>query len=443
MPTEPGAAGRQLRIGLFLYPTGRHAAGWRQPDAEVGAEDIDLQIRIARTAERGLLDFLFLADTLYVNADGHPSVLTRLEPLTLLSALAVATTRIGLIGTASTTYGEPYHVARQFLSLDHVSKGRAGWNIVTTANVRAARNFGRPSHPEHDHRYHVAREFVDVVRGLWDSFEADALLKEKLTGRYVRAEGVHALNHAGEFYSVEGPINVPRSRQGQPVLAQAGSSEAGRDFAARYAEMVYTAQTTPEEAAGFHRDLKARARALGRDSDHLLVLPGIMPVIGGTEAEARAKLRDMNEGLDADGALEALSISLERDVTGYRLDEPVPAFDTDPADGRRSRAALLVHTARRDRLTFRQLFQSVLGARGHLIVAGTPEQIAGTMAAWFLRGACDGFTVSPPYYPGPFDAFVDEVVPILQGRGLFKRAYAGTNLRESLGLPVPQNRYAR
>ncbi|MBU9684058.1 LLM class flavin-dependent oxidoreductase [Burkholderia gladioli] len=441
MTTRSSAAERrQMRLGLFLQGAGHHVAGWRHPEAESGSENFELLRRVVQTAERAKFDMVFLADGLTSGPDAHPSMAQRFEPLTLLSALAMHTTRIGLAATASTTYSEPYHLARVFASLDRLSGGRAAWNVVTTSYDRTAANFTRGNHPDHAERYEMAGEFVDVVKGLWDSWDEDAVIRDKARGVYFDPAKVHALDHEGRFFRIKGPLNASRPPQGHPVVIQAGSSGPGQDLAARTAEVVFTAQQTLEEAQAFYRDLKERLAKFGRAGQALHVMPGVFPVIGRTEREAREKYEQLQQWIDTSGALSLLSDRLGHDVSRYPLDGPLP--ELPESDQLKSRAKLLTDLARRENLTLRQLYYLVAGARGHRIVWGTAGQVADALEEWFTQDAADGFNIMPPYFPGGLDDFVEQVVPELQRRGLFRTEYAGSTLREHLGLPRPASRYA-
>lgn len=430
-----------MRLGLFLQGAGHHVAGWRHAQAESGGENLALIQRIAATAEAGKFDLLFLADGLTTGADAHPSTIARIEPLVLLSTLAMVTKNIGLAATASTTYSEPFHIARVFASLDHVSGGRAAWNAVTTSYARSAANFTRGEHPAHDERYAIAEEFLQVVRGLWDSFDDGAIIKDKASGNFVRPGAIRTLDHVGTYFSVKGPLNVSRPPQGHPVVIQAGSSAPGQRLAARTADMVFTAQQTLEEGRAFTQGLKRQVREAGREPDHLLVLPGVCPVIGATEAEARALYAELQGGIDPAAAIRLLSDRLGHDVSGFDLDGPLP--DLPESDQLQSRAKLLTDLARSQNLTLRELYYLVAGARGHRIVWGTPEQVADALESWFVNGAADGFNIMPPFFPGQFDRFVDDVLPILRRRGLARTDYDGPTLRENLGLPRPENAFFR
>ena len=428
-------AQRQMRLGVFVQAPGHHVGGWRHADAVTGDwPNLPLMQHIAATAERGRFDLFFLGDGYATGYGEHPATIGKFEPLTLLAALAMGTRRLGLAATASTTYGEPYHVARGFASLDHLSRGRAAWNVVTTAYDKSAAVFGRP-HPPHAERYAMAEEFVEACRLLWDSWDDDAFIGDKQEGRFVRPGSLHIPDFRGKYFAVEGALNVPRSPQGHPVLIQAGSSGPGQALAARIADVVFTAQNDLDEALAFTRALKAQVTGFGRAPDQVLVMPGVMPVVGTTEAEAQATFAELNRNIDTAQAFTVLSERLGMDMSGHPMDGPVP---TPPeTEHLKSRAALLMEMARRDKLTLRDLYYRVAAARGHLLLVGTPPQIADTLQRWFEAGAADGFNVMPPYFPGQFDAFADKVVPILQERGLFRADYTGRTLRDHLGLSRP------
>ncbi|WP_249681536.1 LLM class flavin-dependent oxidoreductase [Roseococcus pinisoli] len=438
--TASSAPRRQMHLGVFVMGTGNHPAGWRLPGAGRSNQDLGLLKGIARTAERGKFDLLFVADGLALSLSDHPSYVARFEPLTLITALAGATQHIGLGATVSTTYGQPYHVARAFSSIDHLSGGRAAWNVVTTANAAAAANFTRPGHPEHAERYALAEEFVDVVRGLWDGWEDDALVADPATGLFVDPAKVRPLNHEGRFFSVQGPLSMTRSPQGHPVIIQAGGSPAGRELAARTAEVVFAAVQDLDAARDSYRALKARLPAHGRRPEELKVLPGVMPIIGRSTAEAREILARMQAFLTPTNALHLVSIRLGHDISGYPLDGPVP--DLPFTEGTQGFARNLLALARREGLTLRDLYNVTAAARGHWVLCGTVQSIADTLEEWFTGEAADGFNILPPYFPAAFDEFVDQVVPELQRRGLFRTEYAGTTLREHLGLARPENRLA-
>lgn len=438
----PAASARRMHLGTLLHANGHHTAGWRHPDAILGGDhDLAFYRRLAETAERGKFDVLFLADQVGLRDRETTDQLSRspiavhLEPLTLLSALATATSRIGLAATASTTYNEPYHVARKFASLDHLSGGRAGWNVVTSFTDGEARNFSRDRNPTHASRYGRAREFVTVVKGLWDSWDDDAFVRDKTTGRYFDPAKLHVLDHRGAHFSVRGPLNIPRSPQGHPILFQAGASDEGLDLAAATADVVYSAAQTIEDAQAFYAKLKGRAAALGRNPDSLKILPGVQPFVGKTQADARAKHKALLDLIHPEAGLGILSTLIGVDMSIYPLDEPVP--DLPVTDSHRSRQRLLLDLAKREGLTVRQLYGHVCNGAGHHTVVGTPQAIADRLQTWFENGAADGFNILPPYLPGGLEDFVDAVVPELQARGIFRRDYDGRTLRDHLGLARP------
>jgi len=435
----------RLHLNAFLMGCGHHEAAWRLPESNAFANlDLGHWTKLAQIAERGTFDSVFLADApaLWGEAKHRPG--GSLEPTVLLTALAAVTTRIGLIATASTTYNEPYNLARRFASLDHISGGRAGWNIVTTATKAAAQNFGLDDTPVHRERYQRAAEFTDVSIALWDSWEDGAEVGDKAAGVYADTSRIHPVDFAGEYFRVRGPLNVPRSPQGRPLLVQAGSSQDGRDFAARYAEAVFTAQQTLAEAQSFYADLKARARRFGRDPDLVKILPGLVPVIGSTEAEARA-LEDQLEALIVpEHAVAHLAQVLEVPSDSLALDQALPdaVYSRPPVQGAQSRYQLIVDLARRDNLTVRQLIGRLGGGRGHRTFAGTPEQVADTIEAWTAAAAADGFNVMPAALPSGLETFVDQVIPILRRRGLFRTEYTGQTLRDHYGIPRPDSQFA-
>jgi FMN-dependent oxidoreductase (nitrilotriacetate monooxygenase family) len=435
---------RQLKLGAFMRPVSIHTGAWRYPGAHPDANFnlTDLK-RFAQTLERGRFDAFFMADHLAVlnmpvNALRRSHTVTSFEPFTLLSYLAGQTSHIGLVATASTTFDEPYHIARRFASLDHISGGRAGWNIVTTSNPDAALNFGLEEHVEHDERYRRAREFYDVVTGLWDSFADDAFVRDVETGIYFDPRKLHVLAHKGEHLSVRGPLNIARPVQGYPVIVQAGASEAGRQLAAETAEVVFAAQSTLAAAQRFYADVKGRMERLGRAPEQLKILPGALVFVGDSESEAR-ELRERLDGLvHYDSSIASLSIALGVDASGFDPDAPLPEIpETNASKTGRER---VIDLARRENLSVRQLAQRV-GAYSGLSFVGTPEQIADEMQAWLLGDGCDGFNVMFPYLPGGLDAFVDKVVPELQRRDIFRREYEGSTLRQNLGLARPPNRF--
>jgi FMN-dependent oxidoreductase (nitrilotriacetate monooxygenase family) len=433
---------RQLHLNLFMHSRGHHEASWRHPDAAPFAlTDIRYYQDLARRAEAALFDSIFLADQLALAEDVAHAPRIWLEPLTVLAALAVSTGRIGLIATASTTYTEPFNLARQFASIDHISNGRAAWNIVTSWLATAARNYGGDGQVSHADRYARGEEFMAVVKALWDSWVEDAVVDDRASGRYARAERIRPIDHRGDFYRVAGPLNMPRCPQGRPVLVQAGSSDTGRRFAARHAEAVFTAHLTKETAQEFYADLKRLAAAEGRRPDQVLILPGLSPTLAATEAEAQRLMREINDLTDPEVGRKRLSGRFGGfDFSHLPLDRPLAPEDfpdPDTVQAARSRTVVILNLVRRDKPTLRQLLGYLAGARGHFTTAGTPEQIADLIEDWFNDGAADGFNVMPPLFPGQLDIFAAEVIPILQRRGLFRTEYAGTTLREHYGLARP------
>ena len=436
---------RRLHLNAFLMSTGHHEASWRLPESDPYAHvDLRHYTRLARTAERGTFDRLFLADSPQLWGDLGQRPAGALEPLTLLTALATATEHIGLIATASTSYNSPYNLARRLASLDIVSGGRAGWNIVTTAGAEAARNFGLEQEPAHAERYARAAEFLDVALKLWDSWEDDTIVADKAAGVWGDDGKIHPAGHEGPYFRVAGALNVPRSPQGYPLLVPAGSSADGQAFAARYAEAVFTAQQTLADAQSFYADLKDRTERAGRNPEHLKVLPGIVPVLGSTEAEARAAEQVLEDHIVLEHGLRRLERLLQLAPGVLELDRQLPAElpPESAVEGAKSRYTLVVELARRERLTVRQLIGRLGGGRGHQTFAGTPEQIADRIETWFTRGAADGFNIMPPVLPSGLDAFVDHVVPILRARGLFRTEYGPQRtLRERYRLPRPANQH--
>ncbi|UPY35729.1 LLM class flavin-dependent oxidoreductase [Sediminicoccus sp. KRV36] len=428
---------RQMHLGVFVLGTGNHIAGWRYPGAADSFQSLPVIQEIARIAERGKFDLLFLGDSLVAGVNDHPSFTARFEPITMLAALAATTTHLGLGATSSTTYGEPFIVARAFASLDHLSGGRAAWNAVTSSGPKAAANFGR-EHPRHDARYEVAEEFVDVVRGLWDCWDDGAIIADRETGQYINPDKVRELNHKGRFFQVKGPLNIGRCPQGQPIILQAGSSEVGLALAARTADVVFSVVQDLEEAKLAYRALKDLLPRYGRVASDIALLPGVMPVIGATEAEAREKLNTLQGFVTSNNAATLLSNRLGMDVSGFPMDELVP--DLPLPDTSHGFARTMLAKAKRERMTWRDLHNLTGAARGHWVICGTAQTIADMLELWFREYAADGFNILPPYFPGGFDDFVDQVVPILQARGLFRRDYTGTMLRDHLGLARPANR---
>ncbi|MGI4985592.1 MAG: LLM class flavin-dependent oxidoreductase [Janthinobacterium lividum] len=435
---------RRMHLGAFMRPASIHTGAWRYPGAYPDANFNFAHLRdFARRLEAAKFDAFFMADHLAVlnmptAALMRSHTVTSFEPFTLLAALAGATERIGLIATASTTFDAPYHVARRFASLDHLSDGRAGWNIVTTANPDAALNFGYDSQMDHDARYQHAREFYDVVTGLWDSFADDAFVRDVASGIYVDPEKMHVLNHKGPNLAVRGPLNVARPVQGWPVIVQAGSSESGRQFAAEHAEVIFAAEGSIEKGQRFYADIRARMRRIGRAPESLKVLPAAFVVVGDSIADAQRKRAHLDSLVHYDSGIGSLNAALDYDVSGFDPDGPLPEIPETNAS--RSQRDRMVDLARSQNLTIRQLAERA-GSYAGLAFVGTPQSIADEMAAWLDADACDGFNIMFPWLPGGLDEFVDRVVPELQRRGMFRTEYEGRTLREHLGLARPANRF--
>lgn len=438
------SSSRQLRLGAFMRPVSLHTGAWRYPGAYPDANFNFAHLkRFAQTLERGKFDAFFMADHMAVlnmpiNSLKRSHTVTSFEPFTLLSALAGVTEHLGLVATGSTTFDEPYHVARRFASLDHISGGRAGWNIVTTSNPDAALNFGLEEHVEHDERYRRAREFYDVVTGLWDSWADDAFIRDVEEGIYFDPAKLHVLNHKGTYLSVRGPLNIARPIQGWPVIVQAGASEAGRQLAAETAEAVFTAQASLAVGQRFYADVKGRMAKLGRNRDHMKILPGCFVVVGDTPEEARKKRALLDSFVHYDSGIASLSIALGHDASGFDPDGPLPKLPESNAS--KSAQERVIEMAKRENLTVRQLAQRLGGFSG-LAMVGTPTMIADQMEEWLVTEGSDGFTVQFPYLPGGLDDFVERVVPELQRRGIFRRDYEGKTLRDNLGLPRPKNQF--
>ncbi|MBA8880042.1 LLM class flavin-dependent oxidoreductase [Phyllobacterium myrsinacearum] len=434
---------RELHLNVNILHSGFSPAAWRMDGSDPRASfDINHYINIAKTAERGTFDAIFLADQAAISDRVDFRPLTSLEPTIVLATVAAHTDRIGLIATASTTYNEPYNIARRFATLDHASNGRIGWNIVTSADLPQSRNFGLTKPVEHSQRYQRAAEFVDIVKALWDSWEDDAFIGDVSTGQFVDVSKVHPIAHNGPHFSVHGPHNIPRPPQGHPVLIQAGGSDDGRELAARHAEAVFSASQSFEEALDYARDLKSRAARLGRSPDGLLVLAGLATIIGSTEEEAKRRQEELWELIPLEYSLTRLSGVLQIDRERLKLDEPLPVDIPLPPDGGHTFFKATLAFARRGNLTVRQLIRALNGSTGHRTIVGTPEAIADDIEAWFRAGAADGFNLMPDVLPSGFDVFVDHVVPILRRRGLFRSHYEGRTLREHLGLARPANPYS-
>ncbi len=443
------AAKRQMKLTAFCHPPGH----WRMPGAKPSDMDFDEVVELAQIAERGLFDMLFFQDSaavapaFYLPGGGAEALAeaarcVRLEPLTLLAALATVTKRIGLVSTATTTYNDPFSIARKFATIDHISKGRAGWNLVTSQNVDEAQNFSRDKHLEHSLRYERAQEFYDVVTGLWDSWDDDAIIRDRESGRYIDPEKLHVLDHKGKHFQVYGPLNVARCPQGHPIVAQAGSSEPGRELAARTADVVFTAQVDIGEAKAFYADVKGRMARYGRNPEHLKIMPGVRYVLADTQAEARKNYETMLAETSERGALASIQrLAGDLDLRQFPLDGPLP--DLPPSNAAKARQQMLIDLARRENLSIRDLGRRFTFSLGHMVYVGTPQGLADFMEEWLEARAADGFTMLSSYFPQPLEHFVAEVIPELQRRGIFRTAYEGMTLRENLGIPFRQSRYAK
>ena len=440
---------KTMHLGMSIRGVGYHPAAWRHADVPAdGTLRFEHYMRSAQAAERGKCDMVFFADGIGIRERDAPRgslarsgyEIVEMEPLTLLPALAVATKHIGLVTTASTTYNEPYNIARKFATLDLISNGRSGWNVVTSWSEAEARNFNREQHVDYETRYERAAEFVDVVTGLWDSWEPGAFLFDKPGGRFYDEAKLNVLNHKGKHFAVRGPLNVATSPQGRPILVQAGASEQGREIAAATADVVYAVHDTMQGAQAYYADIKGRMKKYERDEGDLKIMPALRPVVGRTVREAQAKLDVLQDLLDPLVGLQRLH-SAFGDLSGYPLDGPVPLDALGPNE-LRSISERLLARVRREQPTIRQLYRQVAGMGGFCLI-GTPEQIADVMQEWFEQGACDGFNITPTHLPGGCEDFVEMVIPELQRRGLFRREYEGRTLRENLGLAPHVNRFTR
>ncbi|MGG4143754.1 LLM class flavin-dependent oxidoreductase [Paenibacillus algorifonticola] len=432
---------KKIKFGAIVHGVGGHVGAWRHKEAVTDASvNFEFYKQQAQKAEAGKFDLVFIADGLYITEHSLPHFLNRFEPLTILSALAAVTSKIGLVGTLSTSYSEPFTVARQFASLDHISGGRGGWNVVTSPLEGSAKNYSKADHPTHPQRYRIAEEYLEVTRGLWDSWEDDAFVRDKESGVFFDPEKLHRLNHKGEFFSVQGPLNIARSKQGQPVIFQAGSSEDGRNLAAKSADAVFTGHESLEEAKAFYLDVKNRAAAYGRSADEIGIFPGISPIIGHTQEEADRKYEELASLVSIDKALQFLGRFFEHfDFSQFPLDEPFPDIGDLGSNSFRSGTDKIKSKAREHGLTLRQVALSVATPRTDFI--GTPEKIADLIQQWHEEEGADGFIIHSSV-PKGLDDFVDLVVPILQERGIYRTEYEHDTLRGNLELPIPENRYA-
>jgi N-acetyl-S-(2-succino)cysteine monooxygenase len=440
---------RQIKLGGFFHPTGNHIASWLHPDSQLDAgRNFNHYVDLAQTSERGKFDLIFLADSVASRAGNMealkrwPQYMTFFEPTTLLSALAPMTKRIGLVSTATTSYNEPYNIARRFASLDMISNGRAGWNVVTSFNPAEAFNFNAEALIEHEERYDRALEFVSVCKGLWDSWEDDAFIRDRKSEIYFDPAKLHPLNHEGNHFKVRGPLNIERSPQGYPVLAQAGASPTGKDFASQIAEIIFTPLQTLAQAQAFYKEIKDRADTYGRRPDEIKIMPGLNAIVGRTDEEAEEKFQLLQSKIHPDVGRQLLSSALDNmDLSPYDVDGPLP-YDIILPPKAGSPNQRVLDKAKAENWTIRQLYQWYGGARGQRTLKGSPQTIADDIEEWLCKEGVDGFLIQPGYLPGGLTDFVDMVVPELQHRGLFRKEYEGKTLRENLGLKRPPNRYA-
>ncbi|MET3292391.1 UNVERIFIED_CONTAM: FMN-dependent oxidoreductase (nitrilotriacetate monooxygenase family) [Brevibacillus sp. OAP136] len=436
---------RQIKLSAYLVGTGMHVASWRHPYAKADSSiDIEYYKKLAQTAERGKFDIAFIADSLAINEESHPNILNRFEPITLITALATATSKIGVVATVSTSYTEPFNLARAFLSVDHISKGRAGWNVVTTRDLsgNTARNFNGTDHYEHSFRYKRAEEFIDVVKGLWDSWEDDAFIRDKASGTFFDRSGLHRLNHEGEFFSVQGPLNIARSRQGHPVIVQAGSSDAGQQFAARTAEVIFSHKNHFEDSQQFYQSFKSKVASFGRSPDDVYILQGISPVIGETDKIAQERFHYLETLITDEKGLSFLTDYFGHfDFSGATLETKATDIGLERVQNVRFEFEKFRDVIAREKPTLRQVYSLLTGSSTSSPFIGTPEKIANELERWFTERAADGFMLMSPLLPIGLEEFVDHVVPILQERGLFRLGYEGDTLRDHFGLPKPPNRF--
>jgi len=433
---------RQLHLNVNILNSGFHPAAWRRAPSDPAAfVDVQHYVRLGQLAERGTFDAVFLADTPSFADRPEFRPYQALEPTIVLATVAARTERIGLIATASTTYNDPYNLARRFASLDLASGGRAGWNAVTTADPSASRNFGADDVTAHRDRYERAAEFSDVVKALWGSWDEDALVADKATGRFIDVARVRPVNHSGRHFKIRGPLNVPRSPQGWPVIVQAGGSEDGRTLAARHAEAIFSVAQTEAEGAAFARDIRARARAFGRDGG-IVILPGLATLLGSTEAEVKRREEELWDLLPKEYAIGRLAGLLQIDPKRLRLDDAFPTDIPVPPNGMQTFAAATLQTAKRRNLTVREVLRELGGGTGHRMFVGTPEALADDMERWLQAGAADGFNLMPDVFPDGLEILVNEVVPILRRKGIFRHEYTGRTLRDHFGLAGPGEREA-
>ncbi|MER2107838.1 MAG: LLM class flavin-dependent oxidoreductase [Solibacillus sp.] len=435
---------RQLHLGAIIHGVGGNISGWRHPEVQANASvSLNFYKQQTLTAEKGKFDLVFIADGLYINEKSIPHFLNRFEPLTILSALAAVTTNIGLVGTVSTSYSEPFNVARQFASLDQISHGRAGWNVVTSPLEKSALNFNKTvaDHPDHAKRYEIAEEYLTVTKGLWDSWEDDAFVSDKENDIFFDPQKLHSLNHEGKHFAVAGPLNVGRSKQGQPVIFQAGSSEAGKRLAAKDADAVFTNAGNLQAAQAFYQNVKQQAEAFGRKEEDIVILPGISPIIGDTEEEAEQKYEELANLVSTERALDYLGRYFDHhDFSQYPLDEPFPELGDIGSNSFKSHTDRIKQYAKEEQLTLRQV--ALREATPKTAFIGTPDKIADLIQEWFVNKGSDGFIVGVSV-PRTLEDFVEKVVPLLQQRGIYRKDYTSDTLRSNLGLPFKESQYAK
>lgn len=434
---------KDIKLGILIQGPGGHMNSWKSKDVPVdGSINFNHYISVTEKAEEAGFGFVFIADGLHINEKSIPHFLNRFEPLTLLSALAAVTTKIGLVGTVSTTYSEPFNIARQFASLDKISGGRAGWNVVTSPLEGSASNFNKGNHPEHSLRYKMANEYLEVAKGLWDSWEDDAFVRNRETGEFFSRDKMHRLNHNGEFFTAQGPLNIDRSKQGQPVVFQAGASKTGRAFAAKHGEAIFTHSSTLEVAQEYYQDVKAQVVENGRNAEEVLILPALSPIIGATVDEAEQKYNEIKNLLSIEEAINYLGRYFDHfDFSQFPLDEPFPEIGEVGKNSFQSTTDEIKRMAKEENLTLREVALRVATPKGEFF--GTYEQIADKMIEWVENNAADGYVLSMPVLGEQYDDFIGNVIPILEEKGYYNRNYEGETLRENLGLPFIENRYAK
>lgn len=434
---------RNIQLGILIQGPGSHMNSWKSEDVPVdGSINFNHYVSVTKKAEEAGFGFAFIADGLHINEKSIPHFLNRFEPLTLLSALAAVTKKIGLVGTVSTTYSEPFNIARQFASLDKISGGRAGWNVVTSPLEGSASNFNKGNHPEHSLRYKMANEYLEVTKGLWDSWEDDAFVRDRETGEFFSRDKMHRLNYNGEFFTAQGPLNIDRSKQGQPVIFQAGASKTGRAFAAKHGEAIFTHSTTLESGQEYYRDVKAQVVENGRKADEVLILPALSPIIGATVDEAEQKYHEIKNLLSIEEALNYLGRYFDHfDFSQFPLDEPFPEIGDVGKNSFQSTTDEIKKMAKEENLTLREVALRVATPKGEFF--GTYEQVANKMMEWVKNNAADGFVLSMPVLGKQYDDFIENVIPILEEKGYYNRNYEGDTLRENLGLSFVKNRYAK